>query len=301
MSYFPTKKFSLKIDKAAVLKSGTVRAEDAALIEDTMRWEIDKNYLMKSEIMILDLIAHNNWQRPIYFAVTVGDDSYLNLQPYFQLEGLTYRIVPIRSPESRGGQNQTGRVNEKDMYNNMMNKFLFGNMNRTDVYLDQTNMNMTMNFRNNFSRLAETLMNVGKQDSAMAVLDKCIEEMPDKTIPYNVMMLRPTEIYYALAQASSDSSFKNNSMEFPEQKRKQALMNANAITKRLADIYEDDLNYYFSLKGTPYIKFIDREMGQGMAIFQELIRMAKASNQTEIVKNLEDRFKKLQGQYDPGS
>ena len=135
----------------------------------------------------------------------------------------------------------------------------------------------------------------------MAVLDKCIEEMPDKTVPYNVMMLRPTELYYAIGQAPADSSFRNTSMEFPEQKRKHAITTANAITKRLADIYEDDLHYYFSLKGTPYVKFVDREMGQGMAVFQELIRMSRGAGQTEITKNLEERFKKLEAQYGGGS
>lgn len=297
LSYFPTKKFSLAVDKAAVLKSGTVRREDAALIEDTMRWEVEKSYLMKADIMILDLLAHNNWKRPIYFAVTVGDDSYLNLQPYFQLEGLAYRIVPIRSKDL--GPNQTGRVNSTDMYNNMMNKFVYGNMNREDVYLDQNNLNMTMNFRNNFSRLAETLINENKRDSALKVMDKCLEEMPDKTVPYNVMMLRPVEMYYLIGQAG-DSSMNNTGIELPEQKRKQAIATANSIVKRMADLYEDDLAYYFSLKGTSYIKSVDRDMGQAMAVFQELIRMSKSSGQTEIVKNLEERFKKLEAQYGGG-
>lgn len=298
LSYFPTKKFYLKVDKEAVLKSGTVSAEDAPLIADTMKWEIDKNYLMKADMMILDLLAHNNWKRPVYFAVTVGDESYLNMQSYFQLEGLAYRIVPIKSNDAvQGG---TGRVAPKEMYNNMMNKFVWGGMKREDVYLDQNNLNMTMNFRNNFSRLAEALLVKNEKDSALNVLNKCLEEMPDKTVPYNVMMLRPIEIYYAIGRTlpqSMDSTLTAEDMEFPEQKRKQAIETANAITKRMADLYEDDLNYYFSLKGTPYLKSIERDMGQAMAIFQELIRMSQAAGQTEIVNNLQARFKKLESQY----
>ena len=180
-----------------------------------------------------------------------------------------------------------------------MNKFVYGNMNREDVYLDQNNLNMTMNFRNNFSRLAETLINENKRDSALKVMDKCLEEMPDKTVPYNVMMLRPVEMYYLIGQAG-DSSMNNTGIELPEQKRKQAIATANSIVKRMADLYEDDLAYYFSLKGTSYIKSVDRDMGQAMAVFQELIRMSKSSGQTEIVKNLEERFKKLEAQYGGG-
>ena len=302
LNYFPTKKFFLKVDKEAVLKSGTVRAEDADLIVDSLKWDIDKNYIMKADMMILDLIAHNNWKRPIYFAVTVGNESYMNLEPYFQLEGLSYRIVPIKSDAD--AQGQTGRVDSKDMYNNMMNKFVWGNMNREDVYLDQNNLNMCMNFRNNFARLAENLLAKGARDSSMKVLDKMNAEMPDKTVPYNVMMLRPIELYYRAGQSMGanpmDSAFNSNTVELPEQKRKHAIEAGNSIVKRMADIYEDDLNYYFSLKGTEYIKFVDRDMNQAMAVFQELIRLAKTADQKEVVKNLEPRFKSLEARFTAG-
>ena len=301
LNYFPTKKFFIKVDKEAVLKNGVVKPEDADKIVDTIFWDIDRTYLMKADLMILDLIAHNDWKRPIYFAVTVGSESYLNLEPYFQLEGLAYRFVPIRTnPDAQG---QTGRVGVNIMYDNMMNKFCWGNMNRTDVYLDQNNMNMTMNFRNNFSRLADGLMEKGKLDSVVKVLDKMNEEIPDKTVPYNVMMLRPIEQYYAAAKGLQsvipgvDGALTSNSIELPEAQRKHSMEMARAITLRMADIYEDELNYYFSLRGTEYIKFVDRELNQAMAVFNELIRMAKAQGQDDIVKQLEPRFKKLESQY----
>lgn len=301
LSYFPTKKFFIKVDKEAVLKNGVVRPEDADKIVDTIYWEINRSYLMKADLMILDLIANNDWTRPIYFAVTVGNDSYLNLEPYFQLEGLAYRFVPIRTDGDASGQ--TGRVGVSQMYDNMMNKFLWGNMNKEGVYLDQNNLNMTMNFRNNFSRLAEGLMEEGKLDSAVKVLDKMNEEMPDKTVPYNVMMLRPIEIYFNAAkginapQLGPDGQLTSSTIELPEARKKHAMEMARAITLRMADLYEDELNYYFSLKGTQYLKFVDRELNQAMAIFNELIRMAKASGQDDIVKQLEPRFKKLEAQY----
>ena len=301
LSYFPAKKFFIKVDKEAVLKNGVVRPEDADKIVDTIYWEVNRSYLMKADLMILDLIANNDWTRPIYFAVTVGNDSYLNLEPYFQLEGLAYRFVPIRTDADASGQ--TGRVGVKQMYDNMMNKFLWGNMNKEGVYLDQNNLNMTMNFRNNFSRLAEGLLEEGKLDSAVKVLDKMNEEMPDKTVPYNVMMLRPIEIYFNAAkginapQLGPDGQLTSSTIELPEAQKKHAMDMARAITLRMADLYEDELNYYFSLKGTQYLKFVDRELNQSMAIFNELIRMAKASGQDDIVKQLEPRFKKLEAQY----
>ncbi|MBK9321049.1 MAG: DUF2723 domain-containing protein [Bacteroidetes bacterium] len=301
LNYFPTKKFFIKVDKEAVLKNGVVKPEDADKIVDTIFWDVDRSYLMKADLMILDLIANNDWTRPIYFAVTVGGDSYLNLEPYFQLEGLAYRFVPIRTNPDASGQ--TGRVGVKQMYDNMMNKFLWGNMSREEVYLDQNNLNMTMNFRNNFSRLAEGLYAEGKLDSTLAVLDKMNQEIPDKTVPYNVMMLRPLEIYYNAAKGlqapviDPSGMMTSNTIALPEARKTHAMDMARSITVRMADIYENELNYYFSLKGTEYLKYVDREMNQAMAIFGELIRIAKANNQEDIVKQLEPRFKKLEERY----
>jgi hypothetical protein len=302
LNYFPTKKFMLPIDKEAVIKSGAVRPEDAYKIVDTLLWDLDKQYLMKADLVILDLIANNNWKRPIYFAVTVGNDSYMNLEPYFQLEGLAYRFVPIKSQGDASGQ--TGRVDSKIMYDNMMNKFLFGGMNRTDVYLDQNNLNMAMNFRNNYSRLSEALITESNRDSAMKVLDYMNTMMPDKTVPYNVMMLRPIELYYTIANPQMGmmpgDSLNSSTVEFPEQRQKQALESAKSITLRMADIYENELNYYYSLKGTEYLKYVDRDMNQALAIFNELIRMARVNGQNDIVTKLEPRFKKLEASYPGG-
>lgn len=89
----------LPVDKKAVIASGIVKPEDANKIVDTIYWDLNKNYLMKADLMILDMIANNDWKRPIYFAVTVGSENYMNLEPYFQLEGLAYRFVPIKIRE----------------------------------------------------------------------------------------------------------------------------------------------------------------------------------------------------------
>jgi hypothetical protein len=297
-NYLPTKKFRIKVDKEAVLKNGVVQAKDADKIVDYIEFEISKNYIMKADLMILDLIAHNDWTRPIYFAVTVGNDSYLNLENYFQTEGLAYRFVPIKASSDPSGQ--TGSVAVDRMYDNMMNKFLWGNMKDERVYLDQNNLNMTMNFRNNFARLSESLLAEGKRDSAAKVLDKCIEEMPDKTVPYNIMMLRIAELYYrcAMDNNSSDSLMAmSKDVEQINISNKQNIEKGNAIVKRLADIYQDDMNYYFSLRGTSYAKAVERETNQAMAVFQELIRLSKLTNQKAITDDLQKRFEQLEVQY----
>jgi len=291
MNYFPTKKFYLPVDKEAVIKNKVVQPENYPNIVDTIFFEISKNYLMKSELMILDLIAHNDWTRPIYFAVTVGNDSYLNLEEYFALEGLAYRFVPVKSDKGRSGQD--GKVNSTVMYDNMMNKFKWGNMADERVYLDQNNLNMTMNFRNNFSRLADALLEEGKKDSAFKVLERCLEVMPDKTVPFNVFMLRITDGFYTIAGADE---FLVSESNLPERNtnRKKALEYANVIVKRLSDIQEDDIEYYLSLKGTPFFKQVDRDLNQAMAILNELARQARANGQTALADSVSARFKVLE-------
>jgi hypothetical protein len=301
INYYPTKKFFVPVDKAAVISNGTVAPENADLIVPRLEFELNKNYIMKGDLMILDLLANNNWKRPIYFAVTVGTESYQNLEDFFQLEGLAYRIVPIKSQPQPDGT--TGRVNTKDMYNHMVNEFQWGNMSNPDVYLDQNNLNMTMNLRNNFSRLAEALLKEGKRDSALTVLDKCLAVMPDKTVPYNIMMIRLIELYYGVANFNKTQIDPATGMvitgdvELNDAKSKQALESGNTITKRLADIYENDINYYLSLKGTKYFKLVEKDMGQGIAVMQELGRMARNAGQESLSKELETRFKAIEQKY----
>lgn len=297
VNYYPTKKFFIPVDKAAVLRNGVVKPEDESKIVDTIFFEIGKNYLMKADLMILDLVANNDWTRPIYFAVTVGNDSYLNLEEYFQLEGLAYRFVPIKGPKRSDGQ--TGLVNSHAMYDNMMNKFKWGNMNDERVYLDQNNLNMTMNFRNNFARLAETLLEQGKKDSAFNVLERCVEVMPDKTVPYNVFMLRIIDGFYAVADDENSGTLNESNKSTSEKstKKKLAVEYANNIIKRMADIQENDLEYYFTLKGTPYFKNVERDMNQAMAIMNELSRQARVNGQSALSDSVQARFKALEKRF----
>src|SRR6185369_9072879 len=89
-NYFPTHKMRVSVDKEKVLKNGTVSPSMADQIVPNIDWDLKKNIVMKNDLMVLDLLAHNDWERPIYFAVITGSDSYLNLEEYFQLEGLAY-------------------------------------------------------------------------------------------------------------------------------------------------------------------------------------------------------------------
>lgn len=273
LSYLPTGKVLIPVDSALVVGNGTVPKGMESMVLKAMPWKINKQYLMKNDLMIMDIISTNNWKRPIYFAVTVGDDAYMNLEPYFQLEGLAYRLVPMRMQTFDG---QTGKANTDIMYENMMNKFKWGGMSNDGIYMDENNLRMTMNLRNNFARLAEALIAEGKNDKARKVIDRCMQEMPRKNIPYNYFMLPIAEVYYKLGMNKE----------------------ADALLKDIADIYEEDLTYYFRFKGK-LAESIDTERQQAMAVMQRLGQVARMNKQEKLANELDARFKKLTTSY-PG-
>jgi hypothetical protein len=122
-----------------------------------------------------------------------------------------------------------------------------------------------------------------------------MEVMPDETVPFNVFTIRLAELYY-LCDAPSTTSILE--LANPEVMTKTAAsQKANAIIKRLAEIYEDDLKYYFSLRGTSYMQHVERDMNQGMAVMQELIRISRAANETQLSEELSQKFNDLQASY----
>lgn len=154
----------------------------------------NKNVLYRQELMILEMlnnINNDNWKRPIYFAVTVDDNMYMNMKPNFQQEGLAYRITP--------GTSKTG-VNTEVMYDNMVNKFKWGGIENPKVYLDENNMRSCITYRYMFSQLLQALMTEGKKDKALKALNRCIEVLPPTTIPYGGESAIFGDLYYQLGQ-----------------------------------------------------------------------------------------------------
>jgi hypothetical protein len=194
LDYLPSDQLSLKIDKEHVINNGTVLPELANQVDSVMTWSVGNGVVMKAKLMILDMLANNNWERPMYFAITVGDDHYMNLEEYFQLEGLAYRITPVKHETNKA---ETGWVHVDKMYDNMMNNFQWGNMKEDGVYLEEQTQRMCMNFRNNFARLAQELIRQkGDKERAEKLLDKCMEVMPPNKVPLNFFSLYVADAYY---------------------------------------------------------------------------------------------------------
>ena len=175
----PTDTLYVTIDKEAVRKSGMMMAADT--IPDQMVISLKgKNALYKGDLMMLEMIAQCNWTRPIYVATTVGSENYMNLGDNFVQEGLANRITPFTT-NAPGAKN----FDTEKTYNNVMNKFKFGGVDKPGIYLDETVMRMCYTHRRLFSLLAINLIQEGKTKQAKAVLDKAAKELPSYNIPHD--------------------------------------------------------------------------------------------------------------------
>jgi hypothetical protein len=270
-AFFPTDKFSIPVDSAVVFGNGTLTAKDTAWLR-SLDWQIRKQVLLKNHLMVLDLLANNNWERPIYFAVTTGPDSYINLQDHFQLEGLTYRVVPVRSPNAN--PNLQGRVATDIMYRNVTEKFLWGNMDTEGfIYLDENILRMTTNLRLQLSSLAEALIAEGRKEEARNILDLSLTKMPERNVPYDRILLPTVEAYYAIGDVSK----------------------GNELSERLFTIMEENLTYYTSLE-TKFLKQMEQEMAIAHAVMGRLMSETGKADST-LGKAMEERFEAMEELY----
>ena len=175
----PTDTVYVTIDKEAVRKSGMMMASDS--IPDKMVISLKgKNALYKGDLMMLEMIANANWTRPIYVALTVGSENYMNLGDNFVQEGLANRITPFTT-NAPGAKN----FDTEKTYDNVMNKFKFGGMNQRGIYIDETVMRMCYTHRRLMAQLALNLIQEDKVDKAKKVLAKCEKELPAYNIPHD--------------------------------------------------------------------------------------------------------------------
>ena len=200
LHYIPTDTVYITLDKAAILRSGMYIPEQyrGATDEETMAKMPDrmvislKNLrriggrlmLTKNHVMLLEMLANTNWERPLYMSTTVGSENYVGLDPFFLQEGLAYRITPFNFRElglASGGY----AVDSETMYDNLMNRFVFGGMKTPGIYIDETITRMGYTHRRLYTMLASQLIREGKKEKALAVLNKCDEEFPASILPHN--------------------------------------------------------------------------------------------------------------------
>ena len=261
----PSNKFSLPVDSAKVVQNGTVPKGLENRIVKSIDWQLRRNYVQKNDLMVLDLLAGFNWDRPIYFAVTTGREAYIGLEDYLQLEGLAYRLTPIKSTKE---EMQNGaRINSDIMYDNIMNKFQWGGMSRPGIYLDENAMRFASNMRIQIGGLAAQLVQEGKKDKAVKLLDKAQVEMPEAIIPYDATMY---SICLAYFQAGENKKAKD-------------------IAEKLFTMFEGDLRFYNRLSSLHKAAY-GSEISRARQLMIALVSVCYNFKEEALGKSFEQRL-----------
>ena len=268
--YFPTKKFKITVDSAKVMQMGVVKPKDADKIVDEIKWKINSRYILKNDLMILDLLANSNWERPIYF-VSVGSGNQTNLKDYFQMEGFASRFVPIRT---KFDYQSIGRIDTDILYDNLMNKFRWGNIGDPDVYLNENTRRTIriVKIRNNFGRLAKALAKESKKDKAQKVLERGLEVLPIEKMGLDYFDTHFVEAFFEAGMEEKGSE----------------------IVLQMSETALNDLDYYIKLEQR-FPKAAEQEKQLCFATVQWLNDVAKRYNQKELSDKLSKHFEDMYG------
>jgi hypothetical protein len=285
-NYLPTKNFKMTINKDEVIKNGVVPESDRAKLTDTMVWKYNSNYVMKDNLAMFDILAHNHWKRPICFTVTVGPDNLIGLQPYLYKEGFTYHLIPFKVDTSV--RDQMEKTHTDTMYNNVMNKFKWGNF-KTAKYLDHESTTMFYPvMMTTFLDLAQDLVQQNKLDSARKVLNKYNEEMPDIN-PFIDVIARK----FYLAQACYTIYGKDN------YKYQDMGKLGRTFVTNIDDYLTDQLNYYYYLEQNNGAGLSVRDVSIGIQLLAGMQDFAKAAHQNDLSNKLSAQFKDYQTKFAP--
>ncbi len=262
INYLPTKKVVVNVDKEKALKNGIFFPEDSAFVNSEILIDLNKDLLLKADLVVLDIIANNINERPIYFTSTTGNDTYLNLQEYFQMDGLVFRLVPIKRPQAP----YYNRVNPDRLYEKLVNQFQYGGINNDQLLLDEQVFRLVRNLRNLYGILGVNLMNQNQKDKAIKTIDRCIAEFPAHRIPYGEFnSVSPLIQVYHYAGAQDK---------------------ANALMRTALKEFGEDYLYYRTFYKARKADEVGYEITQSGSYLNSLLQLAQSQGQKEIVDEI---------------
>nr|WP_319572047.1 DUF2723 domain-containing protein [uncultured Draconibacterium sp.] len=267
--YLPSRDFHITVDKQKVLDSGTVKPEDADQIADKVSFKITKSMITKSEMAVLNMIAANNWERPIYIDHSLVFTGNIHFLDWLQFEGLAYRFVPIKTPKKGV---TAGRIDTDVLYDNVMNKFIWGNVNDPDIHMDEYNRKQIniMQARYMFTRLAQALLAEGKKEKAIEVADKMFEIFPNEKIPLDYSSFQMSAQYYGAG----------------------AIEKGNEKVRIMADNCFAMLDYFASLPDS-FSAAVQSEQNRQISHLQNLIILTRNYKQDELNTELDTKLQEL--------
>ena len=267
LQMIPTDSIVIKLDKEAIKRSGMMIPEGLnGEIPEYMHISLKgKSRLYKYELMMLEMLANTNWERPIYMVITVGEDNHLNLGNNFMQEGLAYRITPFNTTALNA------RINSEKMYDNLMNRYKFGKIDNPDIYLDETVLRMCETHRRMFVQLSDQLIKEGKLDKAKKALDYSLEVIPTTTVPHDYqssMSKQMADQYILLGDTIA----------------------AQSILNDLANKSVEYLTWYLSLNDTQLINSYDNTLRHFYMLDDITNTMARISSDEPSNKEQQEQY-----------
>jgi hypothetical protein len=287
MIYYPTNKIRVSVNKKNVLESGLVKQKDSDLILDYIDIDLPITGLYKNQLLMLDILANNNWKRPIYFSGgSYNDSDYIWMKNFLQLDGLVYKLVPIKTEINKNNPYELGRIDADLMYP-IVKGWEWGNSDSDNIYHDPETRKNSISFRGNLHRLALELMNEGKNNKAEEILDLSISKMPIDYFGFYSLMEPYISSYYRL----------------------ESFQKGDDLFNKLSKKYQENLDYYSQVSKSKNERFSIFTYAENIITdterYRTLVESSMGSNdrvlKSKAIKefiNSSDYVKDLYGDYE---
>ncbi|HZY38184.1 MAG TPA: DUF2723 domain-containing protein [Mucilaginibacter sp.] len=276
MNYLPTKDFKITINPDELVKNGVVTPEQKSRLATEMVWKYPSNYVLKDNLAMLDILAHNDWKRPLCFTTTMSQQSMVGLLPYMYKEGFVYHLIPFKPIVDPNAQ--TSKTNSMVMYGNVMNKFKYGNFKHARNLDNVSKTQFYLEMEVTFNDLSRGLIQYGRPDLAVKALHKFDKEMPD---------INPDIDTAAQKFFMSQTAYKVNDTEL-----------GNRYVKSVDNYITDQLDYYYQqLKNNNNEALDARTIQLGMQVLNGMADTAKANDQVQLGDELAAQLKDYEGKF----
>ena len=256
-NYVPARSVKLTVDKEACLRNGIVPESMADRIVDEITWDIKGANLWKNSLLLLDFMATNNWERPVYFTSFSDMSSVLGIDKYLHMEGLAYRFIPVEAEDYQKAYR--GGVYRDGSYDLLVNKANWGNLNQVGVVPDRESMRELSYAQLAYSRLAAALVNHGQLDSAVVVMDKFVEFFPNEKFPYEIRTYQFPEMYYACGAIEKGDQFMQD----------------------MVKNYCDKVEYYGNMQ-PKFQSYYKEDLQEAMSLLQHFNEVSKRYDRIEL-------------------
>ena len=267
VNYFPTKKVIYPIDKNTIIKNKVVNSKYYDSIVPQIEFTITDKALYKNRLMMLDIVNENNWKRPIYFTGgSFGEDDYIWMKDYLQLDGMCFKLVPLKTPTDDPNPMRMGSIDADKMYSIVM-KWDWGNSGNSAIYHDPETRKNSITYRTNLARLMETLLLEGKNDKAEKVIDLAMAKMPIAYFEYYSMVEPFAMGYYEVGKKDK----------------------ARKVVAELIQKYQESLTYFSGFKLADQYYYAS-DIVSDIEQYRGLIELIRAADDREFYEKEKAKF-----------